>query len=192
MGELQTRHLSEPAATHAHLEHFFNQHTQRWQRAGFHSQFDDPAQREFFQRLTDTLGSRGWLRFSTVSVGEQMLAYHFGFDYGGRLTWYKPAFNPRYADHSPGLVLIQALIQEALRTGRDEFDLTVGAEPFKLRFSNLVRSNAYVSVFHGRGRYTVAMALHYLRALARSIVRPVRGKWRALRAGSRSMKQLKQ
>jgi CelD/BcsL family acetyltransferase involved in cellulose biosynthesis len=169
-GELKVVHLSEPAAIDSYLNGFFAQHTQRWHRDGKPSQFERPEQREFFKHLVHAWKGGRTLLFTVVLLNDEPLAYHFGFDYSGRMLWYKPAFNSKYAEHSPGIVLIRALIEEALRAEKDEFDYTIGAEEFKFRFSNVLRANAYVNVYHSRTRYTKALAEYAARSVAKRLV----------------------
>jgi CelD/BcsL family acetyltransferase involved in cellulose biosynthesis len=73
------------------------------------------------------------------SVGSTPIAYHFGFELDGVLTWYKPSFDPELQQRSPGEVLIKLLLDDALARDLDEFDFTVGSEAFKFRFANLIR-----------------------------------------------------
>jgi CelD/BcsL family acetyltransferase involved in cellulose biosynthesis len=173
-GRLTIEHHTDRTIIETKLNDFFAQHTQRWHMRRGKSQFENPEQRELFRRLVENLAPRGALLFTVVTLDAVPLAYHFGFDDGARLLWYKPSFNTEYAGHSPGVVLMKGLIEEALRRGKEEFDYTVGAEAFKYRFSNAGRANAYINLYHTRSRYSWALLLHALRAAARSILRLVR------------------
>lgn len=177
-GDLKIAHYADAAGIEAQLDGFFAQHAQRWQGRDAHSQFQKSEQRDFFRSLARELSPNGAILFTAVTLDGVPLAYHFGFDDGKRLLWYKPSFNTQYKNHSPGVVLIHALIEEALRRGREEFDYTVGAEAFKFRFSNAVRANAYVNLYRTRGRYNLALALHLLRAATKRVVRPLRAVFR--------------
>ena len=80
----------------------------------------------------------------------QPIAFHFGFDYCGCVTWYKPSFEVRYAEHSPGLLLTRELIEDGLQRERVELDFTAGDEAFKGRFASCQRYNVFVGVYHSR------------------------------------------
>lgn len=95
---------------------------------------------------------------------------HYGFDYDGVVTWYKPSFDPAFAAHSPGLALLRQLIGYALTNGRRELDFTWGAEPFKARFTNHSRRLVRLQVFRGSLHHKLALANRSLRALARRAV----------------------
>jgi CelD/BcsL family acetyltransferase involved in cellulose biosynthesis len=85
-----------------------------------------------------------WLDFTVLTYNDAVIAYHFGFFYNNKLVWYKPAFDVKYARHSPGEVHLKYLIQHAIDLGAKEFDFTIGDENFKRRFSNEVRSTYLV------------------------------------------------
>jgi CelD/BcsL family acetyltransferase involved in cellulose biosynthesis len=48
---------------------------------------------------------------------------------------------------------VQHLIQHAVDTGHREFDFTIGAEPFKWRFTNFARKTVRIRVFRDPARY---------------------------------------
>ena len=118
------------------LDRFFDQHKSRRALTGAPSQFHDAAQRDFYVRLIRALAPTGWLRFDVVLFDDAPIAFHLGFEHRGRFLWYKPTFDARLAAKSPGEVLIKLLLDDAIDRGLKEFDFTVGAEPFKLRFAN--------------------------------------------------------
>jgi CelD/BcsL family acetyltransferase involved in cellulose biosynthesis len=141
-GTLMAQKLIAPDDALAQLEQFFDQHIGRWQHTSTPSRFHDDETRLFFRELVLRLGGTSWLDFSVIRLDERPIAYHFGFCYAGTLTWYKPSFEIAEARHSPGLLLIRYLIERGLVEGLDEFDFTIGVEPFKSQFTNHVRANA--------------------------------------------------
>ncbi|MCC7440242.1 MAG: GNAT family N-acetyltransferase [Bdellovibrionales bacterium] len=138
-GTVEFTHLTDPAQVATELETFFEQHKGRRELAGFKSQFDDPRERRFYHDLARALLPLGLLRFSTLRLNGIPLAYHFGFEREGIYTWYKPAFEAKFEDRSPGEVLIKHLLEHCIAGGLKEFDFTVGNEAFKYRFSNEIR-----------------------------------------------------
>jgi CelD/BcsL family acetyltransferase involved in cellulose biosynthesis len=109
---------------------------------------------------------------------------HFGFEFGDRLTWYKPAFDVEFAKHSPGEVLIKYLLEYALERKVGELDFTIGEEAFKYRFANHVRANYAVRAFRRSGAYHLNRLLLDARAAverfpaAARIARRMLGRWR--------------
>lgn len=147
-GELRFRNVTSLAEIHDLLPVFFDQHARRWRAAGRVSLFETASQRTFYLSLATALHSAGWLLFSVVEFNGQPIAFHFGFDYFGSIIWYKPSFEVRYAEHSPGLLLTRKLIEDGLQRSRRELDFTIGEEPFKDRFANVSRFNVTLSIYH--------------------------------------------
>ncbi|MCA8970191.1 MAG: GNAT family N-acetyltransferase [Planctomycetes bacterium] len=143
---LHTHDASEIAR---HLDAFFEQHVQRWQDTDSPSLFSDDESRRFYREVLDTMRGTTWLRFTTVSAMGKPVAFHFGFVHDGVFVWYKPSFDIDLQKKSPGEALIKELFELAHEEGCTEFDFTVGDETFKSRFSNLVRSNLYITAYGG-------------------------------------------
>lgn len=146
-GELSFHRCASPAEILGYLDRFFEQHKARRAQTISPSQFLDPAQQAFYRDLVQHLHPYGWLRFDVVLFNGEPLAFHFGFEYRRRFLWYKPTFDASFASRSPGEVLIKFLLEDAIERKLEEFDFTVGAEPFKYRFANRIRSNNRLIVF---------------------------------------------
>jgi CelD/BcsL family acetyltransferase involved in cellulose biosynthesis len=99
------------------------------------SLFQEPAQRMFYRRLSESLSASGWLRFTRLCWQGRPIAFHFGFQYRGSFLWYKPSFDILLARHSPGEVLIRQLLLLALDEDAHTFDFGLGNEAFKQRFA---------------------------------------------------------
>lgn len=171
-GEVQFRHLSSPAEIQRQLPVFFDQHARRYRAAGRASLFESASQRAFYVTLAGALHSAGWLQFSVVEFNGEPIAFHFGFDYSGSITWYKPSFEVRFAEHSPGLLLTRKLIEDGMARSRREVDFTIGDEPFKDRFANMSRFNETLRVYHSLPNAWRARAWRWFR---RSLGRARRG-----------------
>ena len=173
-GEVKFRHLSSEAEIQSMLPVFFDQHVRRYREAGRASLFETPNQRSFYWALALALNSAGWLLFSVVEFNGQPIAFHFGFDYFGSITWYKPSFEVKYAEHSPGLLLTRKLIEDGLARSRRELDFTIGDEPFKDRFANLSRFNVTLSMYHSLPKAWGALTWRWIRRNVSSAIRRLR------------------
>jgi CelD/BcsL family acetyltransferase involved in cellulose biosynthesis len=147
-GDVRFRNVSSLGEIQTLLPVFFDQHARRWKAVGRPSLFDAGNQRTFYLALAAALHSAGWLLFSVVEFNGQPIAFHFGFDYYGSLTWYKPSFEVQYAEHSPGLLLTRKIIEDGLARSKRELDFTIGDEAFKGRFANVSRFNVTLGVYH--------------------------------------------
>jgi CelD/BcsL family acetyltransferase involved in cellulose biosynthesis len=183
-GELEFRNCTNAEEVLRYLDGFFEQHIRRRAVTDTPSLFLDERMRSFFRELVRTLAPRGWLLFSVVLFNQKAIAMHFGFEYGNRIIWYKPAFDMDYATHSPGEVLIRYLFEYALQRKVGELDFTIGKEPFKYRFANHTRSNYAVCAFRKWLPYRMNRLLLDARRLVEQspaftrIARKALGRWR--------------
>jgi CelD/BcsL family acetyltransferase involved in cellulose biosynthesis len=119
------------------LPQFFSQHIERWKDTEFPSLFLDSTQRAFFENLV--LEQPAWLRFALIEWKSRPIAFHFGFCHRGVFSYYKPTFDVKAANRSPGLVLLRQLLLQSNEEQVRIFDLGLGEEPYKRRFSNCLR-----------------------------------------------------
>lgn len=173
-----------------YLETFFQQHIERWQQSSVESQFLNERERVFYRAMVRSLAPTGWLAFAVVRFEGNPIAFHLGFTYGERFTWYKPAFDIAYAKHSPGEVLIKYLFEYALERKVAEFDFTIGQESFKYRFANHIRQNYGVLVFRDPPTYRLYRLLYGFKIIGKMVARQhpdVAGRIRRLLKESKGM-----
>ena len=169
-GELCFHRCGSEEEILGYLEEFFEQHRSRWARTDSPSQFFDPAQRGFYRELVREVFPCGWLRFDVVLFNGAPLAFHFGFEYRRRFIWYKPTFDVQFASRSPGEVLIKFLLEDAIEKKLEEFDFTVGSEPFKYRFANRIRSVNRMIAFRSAGDYWIYRGVHRGKSMVKKLL----------------------
>ena len=89
---------------------------------------------------------------------------HFGFCYGDRFLYYKPAFEPDLAKLSPGVFLLEHLLQTAVKENAREFDFLIGDQPYKYRFATATRTVIELHVTKSKA----TAALLWAKAVARN------------------------
>jgi hypothetical protein len=109
-----------------------------------------------------------------VELDGAPIAFHYGFDYADCVTWYKPTFAMKFADHSPGLLLTRQLIEDSLERSRRELDFTIGDEAFKSRFASTFRFNVYLGIYHGPVSFGFAKVVAWLRGTTGLMLRKLR------------------
>lgn len=176
LGRLETRDLTGSADVLPLLDGLFAQHVKRWDATATPSLFVNQTPRDFYRELTHSLDGTGWLLFSLVMLDGDPIAMHYGFDYDGTVSWYKPSFDVAYAAHSPGLIMVRHLIQHALAKRRRELDFTIGDEGFKRRFANTARSTVRIQVFRDRPRYMLERSRRGMASAVRRLTRSVSSK----------------
>jgi CelD/BcsL family acetyltransferase involved in cellulose biosynthesis len=165
--QLDFRDLTTLAEAHAYLPRFFDQHINRWKDTGSPSLFLNPLTRQFYAELLEHLWPKGWLVFSLVESGGQPIAFHYGFEYDGCFLWYKPSFDVVHRKHSPGNLLLRFLVKRAIDRGCREFDFTIGDEPFKRRYSNVMRRNITLQIYRKRPAFLWAWCGRQFKNLAK-------------------------
>ena len=168
-GKLEVVHLTDARKIVGFLDQFFAQHEKRWANSGSPSLFLEPRNREFYRELTESLTGTSWLLFTVVEFEGRPIAFHYGFDYCGTVTWYKPSFEMALASRSPGLTLLRHLIEYAIQHRRRELDFTVGGEAFKTRFTNDSRRNVRLQVFRDSLRFGLARSRRSLSAAVKRV-----------------------
>jgi CelD/BcsL family acetyltransferase involved in cellulose biosynthesis len=163
-GDLRFYRCGSESEILGYMETFFHQHISRRAVTEAPSQFLDQSERAFYCDLVCKLFNRGWMRSDVVLFNGEPIAFHYGFEYRNRFYWYKPSFDIRYADRSPGQVLIKYLLEDTIERGLHEFDFTVGSEDFKHRFANDVRRNMRVTVVRSSVDYWLSRSRLWLTA----------------------------
>jgi CelD/BcsL family acetyltransferase involved in cellulose biosynthesis len=155
-GTVSVEHLELREDVARLLPAFFEQHLDRWAVTATPSLFGDRRNRDFYCRLASSLCDSRAIVLSVVRCGVHNVAYHFGLRSKNSLIWYKPAFDIRWHQLSPGEVLMRELLSLALVRGFDEFDFTRGDEAFKLRFADHVDYNSSFVLYRSAWRYSRA------------------------------------
>ena len=145
-GNLRFEHIVDEDRARSLLPVFFQQHVERRERAGDESLFLRQEARDFYQALIARLGLE-IVRFAVLRLDGSPVAFHFGFEYDHRFTWYKPSFDVAWSSYSPGEVLLKRLFEYARLRKLEEFDFTRGQEEFKTRFANASQQNRTLLVF---------------------------------------------
>jgi len=166
LGPLHVETFTRAADILPRLDNFFEQHVRRRAGTDHPSLFLDNANREFYRKITQNLDGTGCLRYTELRLDGRLVASHLGFFDGARFTWYKPAFDPALAQHSPGEVLLKVLIERACADRAAEFDFTIGDEAFKSRFATRVRDIAQLHVTDSHARdWLLRAQMHCTKAL---------------------------
>lgn len=182
-GPVESFCLEDRDAIRAELPEFFRQHIERWSRVAGASTFTDAANRQFYERLVEHLDPRSTLRFLVLRAGAVPVAHHLGFEVDGRFLCYKPAFDGRYAQCSPGEVMFRRVFDYVKSRSLEECDFTIGEESFKERFANSFCRNLDITIYAPGARGASARAFDLAREFAKRQVRGMLGRRRGLPPG---------
>jgi len=185
--EVQVRDSTE-ATLAADISRVFELHLRRWRLHG-DSSLAKPQTRSFLRSFAEDAQRRGWLRLRLLEVDGAPVAGFFGWRVGGSYAFYQSGFDPDWAKRKVGFVLLAATVRSALEEGAEEFDMLLGEEEYKTRFTNATRTIETVIVTRPRSPTHAlvaggALARRYGRRLAArpalgSVARAVRRVWPA-------------
>lgn len=170
-GELHYEVFSAAQRTDELWDDFAKQHIKRCRVDNRTSPFKSPNYVAFLQAISVAPGMHDIVHFSAVLLDNRAVAYHFGFISNQRLLWYKPSFDTALEKGSPGVVLIRHLANYALQHNLLELDFTIGAEPFKERFSNGTRYVDTYRIHRSRLRYLLDKGYWRTRAMVKKLIK---------------------
>lgn len=125
-------HVEDPAS----LDVLLRWKSEQYRRTGAVDIFSFPWVRDVVRRVHGARheGFAGLL--SVLYVADEPVAAHLGLR--SRTTWHYwlPAYDRRFAKHSPGLILLLQMTQAAVGLGLDRIDLGKGDALYKRRLAN--------------------------------------------------------
>ena len=121
----------DPAS--ATLETLFAWKSAQYRATGVWDRFDQPWIVEVVRTLAATVSEGLTGAVATLRAGDTLVAVHLGLLGPDRLVWWFPAYDPRFAAYSPGLVLLLDLVAESATRGVQLVDLGRGEHHYKLR-----------------------------------------------------------
>jgi CelD/BcsL family acetyltransferase involved in cellulose biosynthesis len=135
------------------LEAFFRLHQARWNQRDLPGVLANPEIQVFHREVAAGLMKRGCLRFYGARHNGRIIAALYGFVHRGRVYAYLAGFEPALAQYSPGTLLTNYAIEEAIRNGDKEYDFLRGGEAHKYAWGAQDRSNFQLLVWHPSSRW---------------------------------------
>jgi CelD/BcsL family acetyltransferase involved in cellulose biosynthesis len=175
MGPVAHRRAADPAEAARLIDAFFVQKHERMRELGLINAFDDPEAREFLVRFADCGHAAGssTLELHGLFVGDRIVATFGALAGGDRVSGlFVSNDNDRdIARNSPGELIVQAVVRDAIARGFKTFDLGVGEADYKNKTCEAAEplfDTAYAFTLKGR---LAAWAFLGARRVKRSIKR---------------------
>ena len=138
-------------------------HVARFLATGRISNLVKADRRLFLHQLARSLSAAGWMTLTCLMVGDQPIAWNYGFQFGGSWFWYQPTFDSEQEQYSPGYCLLLKIITEACDDSEMAIvDLGLGAEGYKERLANGTLPTLHGTVTRSLGPFVVAFARYWL------------------------------
>jgi CelD/BcsL family acetyltransferase involved in cellulose biosynthesis len=116
-------------------------HNERWTARGSDGVFADEKVLAFHGDVLARMVAAGMLRLFALRVAGVLAGVLYGFSDARTFCYYLGGFDARFAEVSPGTLLIGHAIEEAIREGADRFDFLRGQERYKSLWGAKVRPN---------------------------------------------------
>lgn len=88
----------------------------------------------FFKAIMPLMHANGWLQLSFITIDDEPSAAYLSFDYNNIIYVYNSGLEPnKFGALSPGIVLLQYIIQHAIEQHRTTFDFLRGNESYKYK-----------------------------------------------------------
>ena len=136
------------------LPKFEQAHIARFLSTGRVSNLARTERRSFLAELAKLLSKSGWIKLTSLNVGDQPVAWNYGFQFASSWFWYMPTFDGAFARFYPGLCLLSKMVEEACEnTEVDRVDLGLGDEKYKGQFATRSRQTLDVTVSASTARH---------------------------------------
>ncbi len=110
------------------LEEYLKTHSIQWNKK-FNSLY--LSLHVFYKNLVNELWGNRVVHFSCLELNNKPVSFHFGFLYNSHFYWYKPTYNLKYYNFSPGKIHIAKLFEFGCSERWGVFDFLLGDEPYK-------------------------------------------------------------
>lgn len=151
------------------LPSFSVAHVARFLATGRISNLASAARRVFLEEVAKALSGSNWLTLTRLMVGDQAVAWNYGFQFRGSWFWYQPTFDSKFEALSPGHCLLIHIVAEAC--GMNEIrvvDLGLGAEGYKERLATSNRMTLHGTVTESLLDHLFAIFRYRLSCLVKS------------------------
>jgi len=101
--------------------------------------FLTPSMREHMLNTCRQAMDNNWLHLSFLEINNEKAAAYLCFQYEKCLWVYNSAWNPKFAQYSPGWVLLAYIIQWGMENGIQKVDFMRGNESYKYKFGGTDR-----------------------------------------------------
>ena len=141
LGRLEFKKIETEEELERYLPEIFNIHKKRWKNYYIASKFSTIDGRKFYSQVAKEYLEKGILSLELLLLNNHIIAFSFSFQIDQKYFYYIPAYDPDYAKYSPGKVLLMHILEEASKSGIEEFDFGKGELQYKYHWTTGERQN---------------------------------------------------
>jgi CelD/BcsL family acetyltransferase involved in cellulose biosynthesis len=148
--EFKTHH--DFGSTREAMEEFFKLHQKRWESKGQSGAFADKASRDFHTDLAEIFDQKDWLALHFLTANDEPIAAAYTFDYNLKKHARLTGFDPDFSRFRVGSLLKMHIVEECIRRGFEEYNLSRGTGFGKEYWSTGVRKNFVAKMYNNNWR----------------------------------------
>jgi CelD/BcsL family acetyltransferase involved in cellulose biosynthesis len=133
----------------AMLQDLVRLHRACWNRRGQPGVLDDSRVPQFHFAALPGLMRENLLRLYALTIGDRVASVYYGFVHHRRAFAYLGGYDPEFAFESPGALLMEHALEDAIAEGDTEFDFLRGGEAYKHAWGAKDRANIRRVFFRG-------------------------------------------
>jgi CelD/BcsL family acetyltransferase involved in cellulose biosynthesis len=136
------------------VEDAFRLEAAAWKGSAGSAIVSDASTSQFYRALAARADALGWLVLQFLTVGGKRVAAAFTLRYANRVHVLKSGYDPDFSAYSPGNLLCQLALEDAVGDGLQEYDFLGDSDPWKMVWTSSVRPHRWLYVFpdHLRAR----------------------------------------
>ena len=142
------------------LEALFELHQARWQAEGHSGSFGSPERRQFYNDLSRSLLTRGWLELWVLELNGVIASAQYAFRYGSGVFQLQEGNDPAKSSDRVGFLLRGEVMKQLIAEGVKTYDFLGGEPGYKARWG--AQPGHYVDLHFAR-RFSLGGA--YLQAV---------------------------
>jgi CelD/BcsL family acetyltransferase involved in cellulose biosynthesis len=153
----------QPADLLSGLQDFFDVEHSSWKGRNGTACDQDEQTRAFYTRLAEVAAERNWLSIFRLILDDRTVAVHYGLTYDSSYLLPKVAFREEFSELSPGLVLMNEVIDACASRNVTSIDFLGGDDEWKLRWSSTVVPHYWLYIFRNnfKGRMLHKMKFNW-------------------------------
>ena len=126
--------IDDPTQLDSRLDEMIRLHQVKWEELGEAGGFADPKVVQLHHEFARKSLERGWLRLYRLMIEDETAAILYSYQYQNRAYDFASGFDYKFADYSPGQMLTEISIHQAMENDVKEYDFLRGDEPYKFRW----------------------------------------------------------
>jgi CelD/BcsL family acetyltransferase involved in cellulose biosynthesis len=136
LGNLTFEVVVDPILYKSYMKILIEQKRERFKSTSVPDALSKQNIREFYYNINDNKSLKKNSHLSVLKLNDEIIACHWGLVNEKNFYYLMPSFNIKFANYSPGKILIYNLLIWSIENDFKIFDFTIGSEDYKKEWSD--------------------------------------------------------